>query len=53
MSITSALYKAARLSADGRAVSKGPKGVAKRASRREVYKNEGKATRRFLRNFGL
>jgi hypothetical protein len=38
MGITSALYKAARLSADMRAVSKGPKAMGRRVVRKAVYR---------------
>ena len=52
-SLTDLLYKLARASATGRAASKGPESLAKREVRREVYKAEGRSTRRFLRMFGL
>jgi hypothetical protein len=38
MNLTSALYKAARLSADARAISKGPGAVGKRIIRKAVYR---------------
>lgn len=52
-SLTNILYKVARVSATGRAARKGPESLANREVRREVYKAEGKATRRFFRSFGL
>jgi hypothetical protein len=52
-SLTDFLYKAARASADGRAVLGGPAGVAKRIVRKSVYREEGKVTRRLFRGFGL
>ena len=52
-SITSALYRAARASADARAVTRGPGAVARRQVRRAVYKHTGRVTRRVLRSFGL
>ena len=52
-SLTNTLYKLARASATGRAARRGPAGLARREVRREVYKAEGKATRRFFRGFGL
>lgn len=53
MSITSALLKATRTSADLCAARQGPKAVAKRAVRRRVYRAEGRTTRRLLRGLGL
>ena len=53
MSLTNSLYRLARLSADGRAVRRGPSAVAKRAVRRRVYRSEGRVTRRFFRSIGL
>ena len=53
MSLTNDLYRAARLSADVRAASKGPKATAKRVVRKMAYKSTGRSTRRFLRAFGL
>ena len=52
-SLTNILYRLARASATGRAASKGPEALAKREIRREVYKAEGKSTRRFFRGLGL
>lgn len=52
-SLTDMLYRAARLSADGRAVRRGPSAVAKRAARKAVYREEGKVTRRIFKGFGL
>jgi hypothetical protein len=37
-SLTSLLFQAARLSADGRALRKGPAAVGKRVVRKQVYK---------------
>lgn len=42
MSLTSTLYKLARVSGDARAVSKGPKAVGKRMARRAVNRRLGK-----------
>ena len=53
MGLTDFLYRAARASATGRAVAKGPTAYAKRQVRRRVYRAEGKATRRFLRKSGF
>lgn len=52
-SLTNTLYRLARASATGRAASKGPESLAKREVRKSVYRAEGKATRRWLRIFGL
>lgn len=52
-SLTNTLFKLARASATGRAASKGPEALAEREVRREVYKAEGRSTRRILRRFGL
>jgi hypothetical protein len=52
-SFTDLLYRAARASATARAASKGPGALARRQVRRRIYRDEGKATRRFLRGFGL
>ena len=52
-SLTNILYRMARASATGRAAKKGPAALANREIRREVYKAEGKSTRRFLKTFGL
>lgn len=52
-SLTSQLYRAARMSNNLRAVSKGPAAVAKRAVRRKVYSKQMTMTRRFLKGFGL
>lgn len=53
MSITNTLYRAARLSADARAVRKGPAAVGRRIVRKSVYRSSAKATRRVLRVVGL
>jgi hypothetical protein len=39
MSFTSALFRAARLSADGRAISKGPAAIGRRIVRKTVYRH--------------
>lgn len=49
MSLTSWLYKAARASATGRAVRKGPGAVVKREVRKGVYREEGGPTGKALR----
>jgi hypothetical protein len=51
MGLTDLLYKAARLSATGRAARRGPAALAKRQVRRAVYRREGRATRRAARWF--
>lgn len=53
MSLTSALYRAARMSANGRSVRKGPSAVVKRQVRRAVYRKEGSITRKIFKGFGL
>lgn len=40
-SLTSLLFRAARLSADGRAVRNGPAAVGKRYVRKQVYRQTG------------
>ena len=52
-SVTDLLYRMARASATGRAVSKGPAALAKRQVRRAVYRAEGTETRRLFKIFGL
>ena len=52
-SITSQLYRAARVSNNLRAASKGPGAYAKRIVRRKVYGKEMGATRKLLKMFGL
>jgi hypothetical protein len=52
-SLTSQLYRAARLSNDVRAASQGPEALAKRRVRRRAYGASGGFTRRVLRTFGL
>lgn len=42
MGLTSLLFKMARLSADARAISKGPGAIAKRAVRKTTIKNVAK-----------
>lgn len=50
-SITSMLYKAARLSADARAVSRGPAAVGKRIVRKQVYKSVNAPLNKILRKW--
>ncbi len=52
-SLTNTLYRLARLSADGRAVRRGPSALGKRVVRRAVYRTEGRETRRIFNSFGL
>jgi hypothetical protein len=52
-SLTSQLYRAARMSNNFRAVSEGPSAYAKRAVRRKVYSKQMALTRRVLKGFGL
>ncbi len=52
-SLTSNLYRAARLSNNVRAASRGPGAFAKRVVRRKAYGKSMGATGRFLRMFGL
>jgi hypothetical protein len=52
-SLTSNLYRAARLSNNARAVSRGPGAYAKRVVRRKTYGKSMGATGRLLRIFGL
>lgn len=49
MSITSLLFRAARLSADARAIRKGPTAVGKRIVRKQVYKRTNGTIARLLR----
>ena len=53
MTLTNALYRAARLSATARSVRKGPAAASKRVVRRAVYRGEGRTTRKVFRLFGL
>lgn len=53
MSLTNTLFRLARVSADARAVRKGPGAVAKRVVRKSVYRAEGRATRKLFKGFGL
>ena len=46
-------YKLLSIYNDVKAISKGPKAVAKRQVRKVVYRETNKTTRRFLRLFGL
>lgn len=48
-SITSMLFRAARYSADARAVSKGPEAIAKRLVRKQVYKTSNRVVAAFIR----
>jgi hypothetical protein len=52
-SLTSQLYRAARLSNNLRAASRGPGAYAKRVVRRKAYGRSMGATGRILRAFGL
>jgi hypothetical protein len=52
-SLTSSLYKAARLSNNVRAASRGPAAYGKRVVRRKVYGKEMGLTRSILKVFGL
>jgi hypothetical protein len=52
-SFTSQLYRAARLSNNIRAASRGPGSYAKRVIRRKVYGKEMGATGKLLKIFGL
>lgn len=52
-SFSSQLYRAARLSNNLRAMSRGPGAYAKRVVRRKTYRKTMGATRWFLRGFGL
>ena len=49
MSLTTWLFKAARASATGRAMRKGPEALAKREVRKTVYRKEGRVTGKALR----
>lgn len=53
MSITSALYRAARASATARAASRGPKALGKREVRRTVYRHTNRIVRKGMKGFGL
>ena len=52
-SLTSNLYRVARLNNNMRAASRGPGAYAKRVVRRKTYSKSTGATGRFLRMFGL
>jgi hypothetical protein len=52
-SLTSQLYRAARLSNNARAASRGPGAYARRVVRRKTYSKSMSATGRFLRMFGF
>ena len=52
-SLTSTLYRAARLSNNVRAASRGPGAYAKRVVRQKTYSKSMGATGRFLRMFGM
>jgi hypothetical protein len=52
-SLTSELYRAARMSNNMRAARRGPAALGKRVVRRKVYGKTMGATRRLLRAFGL
>ena len=51
--LTSQLYRAARLSNNVRAASRGPGAYAKRVVRRKVYGKQMGLTRSILKAFGL
>jgi hypothetical protein len=51
--LTSSLYRAARLSNDARAVSRGPGAYARRVVRRKAYGKHMGLTGRVLRTLGL
>ena len=53
MSVTSQLYKAARMSNNLRAASRGPVAYGKRVARRKTYGQTMKFTNRFLKSVGL
>ena len=52
-SLTSQLYRAARMSNNVRAASRGPAAYAARAVRRRVYAKQMGLTRSILKAFGL
>ncbi len=52
-SLTSQLYRAARMSNNLKAASEGPSAYAKRVARRKVYSKQMAMTRRLLKGFGL
>jgi hypothetical protein len=52
-SLTSSLYRAARLSNNARAASRGPAAYGRRVVRRKTYSKSMGATGRLLRIFGL
>ncbi|TAN24950.1 MAG: hypothetical protein EPN30_05765 [Actinomycetota bacterium] len=52
-SLTSQLYKVARLSNNLKAASNGPAAYVKRAARRKVYAKQMSFTRKLLKGFGL
>jgi hypothetical protein len=52
-SLTSTLYRAARVSNNLRAASRGPAALAKREVRRKVYGKQMGLTRSLLKAFGL
>jgi hypothetical protein len=53
VTITSALHRAARASADVGTVERGPEATGKRVVRQGVYGAEGRQTRKVCRRFGL
>lgn len=52
-SLTSQLYRAARISNNLHAASEGPTAYAKRVARRKVYAKQMAMTRKVLKGFGL
>lgn len=49
-SLTSLLFRAARLSADGRAIRKGPEAIVKRVVRKQVTKSVNVPLAKLLRD---
>ncbi len=52
-SLTSSLYRAARLSNNARAIRRGPAATAERLARRKTYRASGGFTRAILRVLGM
>jgi hypothetical protein len=52
-SLTGQIYRAARVSNDLRAASRGPSALGKREVRRKAYRASGSFTRSILEAFGL
>lgn len=49
MTLTAWLFKLARLSADGRAVRKGPQAVVKRVARKAVFRRTGGTINKWMK----